>query len=120
MSRDIKELIPEMQELYAAFNEQMEFAGIPYIVTQTRRTPEEQAALYAQGRTKPGRIVTWTLKSKHIEGKAFDIAILDGKGKPTWDTKLYLKPGAIGEEVGLEWGGSWQKKDYPHFQLKEG
>ena len=27
------------------------------------------------------------------------------------------KIGPIGQELGLEWGGSWKKKDWPHFQL---
>ena len=32
------------------------------------RTQAEQADKYAQGRTKPGPVVTWTLHSKHIPG----------------------------------------------------
>jgi peptidoglycan LD-endopeptidase CwlK len=119
MSRDPKELVPELQEKYAEFCARMDGERLRFILTATRRTPEEQAALYAQGRTKPGKIVTWTLKSKHIEGKAFDIAMLDDKGKINWQGTAYQRPGEIGEEIGLEWGGSWSKPDRPHFQLKE-
>ncbi len=128
-SRDYKELLPEMQLLFLNFDAAMKEAGIPYNITCTYRSQEEQDALYEQGRSKPGAIVTWTHKSLHIQRKAFDIVILKDK-KPTWDLKVdvnddqipdYAEAGAIGERCGLEWGGSWtaKKKDYPHFQLRE-
>lgn len=125
-SRKIEDLIPEMQELYYAFEEKMMEADVPFMVTCTLRTQEEQNTLYAQGRTRPGKIVTWTHKSKHIEGKAFDIAILKNK-KPTWDLKVdvdedeipdYQEAAEIGRNVGLRAGADF--KDYPHFELKEG
>jgi peptidoglycan L-alanyl-D-glutamate endopeptidase CwlK len=120
--RRIESLIPEMQELYKKFAYGMSMADIDYIVTCTARTQAEQDALFAQGRTMPGKKVTWTRNSKHIGGKAFDIVIME-HGKPMWDTKHpgWRIAGNIGESVGLEWGGSWEKsKDFPHFQLKEG
>jgi peptidoglycan LD-endopeptidase CwlK len=119
-SRDPKLLTPEMYEKYLAFDSAMDTAGIDYILTCTRRTQAEQDALYAQGRTKPGRIVTWTRKSKHIEGVAFDIAIMKN-GKISWAPGDYLEAGEIGMQVGLSWGGAWARnKDYPHFELKVG
>ena len=107
-----------MQDKYIQFKARMTDAGIDFIITCTKRTQEEQEELYAQGRTKPGKIVTWTLKSKHIEGRAFDIAILKN-GKITWDTADYQQAGEIGESAGLQWGGRWKSPDYPHFQLQE-
>lgn len=119
-SRDPKQLIPELYAKWQAFDAAMNEAGIDYILTCTTRTQEAQNALYAQGRTKPGQIVTWTRKSKHLEGKAFDIAIIKG-GKATWNPADYKAAGEIGRKVGLDWGGSWARnKDYPHFQLMEG
>ena len=119
MSRLITDLIPEMQALYGAFKAAMDAKGIPFMVTCTRRTQAEQDKLYAKGRTDPGPIVTWTRNSKHIEGKAFDIAITVN-GKVTWESAPYLVAGPIGESVGLEWGGSWKEsKDLPHYQIKE-
>lgn len=124
-SRRIEDLIPEMQELYYSFEEKMADADLPFIITSTFRTQEEQDALYEQGRIKPGKIVTWTHKSKHIEGKAFDIAILKNK-KPTWDIKVdvdddevpdYQEAAEIGRSVGLKAGADY--KDYPHFELKK-
>jgi peptidoglycan L-alanyl-D-glutamate endopeptidase CwlK len=83
------------------------------------RTKAEQDAIYAQGRTKPGKIVSNAKypQSLHCWGIAFDIAVKIG-GKVTWDVTHYKKVGSIGQRVGLEWGGAWAKfPDYPHFQL---
>ena len=96
--------------------------------TNTLRTIAEQDALYAQGRTKPGKVVTWAKggKSYHNFGLAIDIClILDGK-EASWDTlkdydgdKIadWMEAVTIFKARGWEWGGDWEtKKDYPHFQ----
>lgn len=128
MSRKVEDLAPGLQLAFLRFAGRMAEVGIPFMLTCTYRTQEEQDALYAQGRTKPGPIVTWTRKSRHTQRTAFDIAILSD-GQPTWSMKIsvnendvpdYLEAGQIGEEFGLEWGGRWRKPDYPHFQLKGG
>ncbi|MDX9820635.1 MAG: M15 family metallopeptidase [Syntrophales bacterium] len=124
-SRTIDVCIPELQERFAAFAVKMAETGIPFMLTCTKRTQEEQNDLYARGRTKPGAKVTWTRKSKHIEGRAFDIAILRD-GQPVWDMKAdvnhdavpdYEQAGVIGESVGLGWGGRFKNPDRPHFEL---
>lgn len=79
------------------------------------RTFQEQTALYAQGRTKPGEIVT---KSKagyswHNYGCAFDVAF-GGPGKWNWNGN-YNAVGALAKKYGLEWGKDWNDK--PHFQM---
>jgi peptidoglycan L-alanyl-D-glutamate endopeptidase CwlK len=123
-SRKIEDLIPEMQVLARQFEIKMAEANIPFIFTCTYRSQENQEILWNQGRTTPGKIVTWTHNSRHTKRDAFDIAILKDK-KPVWDIKVdvdndsipdYIEAGKIGESLGLEWGGSWKKKDYPHFQ----
>lgn len=114
-SRKIEDLIPQMQTLAIQFKKEMDDAGIQFIFTCTRRRQEEQNELYAQGRTKPGKKVTWTLNSKHILGEAFDIAVLKN-GKITWYVNDYKEAGRIGMELGLNWGGLWKNKDYPHFE----
>ena len=118
-SRKIEDLTLEMQNLYREFAVLTAEAGIDFIITCTYRTQEEQDRLYRQGRTAPGKIVTWTRHSKHNERKAFDIAIMNA-GKINWDEKAYQKTGEIGESLGLIWGGRWKSPDYPHFQFKEG
>jgi len=118
-SRDPKLLLPELYKLYLEFDKKMKEFGIDYILTCTTRTQADQDSLWDQGRIKPGPIVTWTRKSKHIEGKAFDIAIIKD-GKISWKPKDYLLAGEIGRGLGLGWGGAWAKsKDYPHFELME-
>ena len=93
--------------------------GYPSLSLAPRERRKNRTRCNAQGRTTPGKIVTWTKQSKHVEGKAFDIAVTKN-GKLSWDTDDYVVYGAIGKAVGLEWGGNWVKnKDFPHFQLRE-
>ena len=107
-------------------------------IVQGLRTFEEQAALYAQGRTKPGPIVTNAVagSSYHQYGLAIDFAILvdkDGNGvydELSWDIKAdndkdgtadWLEVVKVFEKAGYEWGGKWSSiKDYPHLQKKFG
>ena len=120
-SRSPLALIPEMRELYKQFCAEMDKAGISWITTCTRRTQADQDELYARGRSKPGQIVTWTRKSRHIDGEAFDICILKNR-KLCWDISNgdWKKAGEIGRKLGLDWGGSWTRnKDYPHFQYRK-
>jgi len=109
-----------MRELYKQFCAEMDKAGISWITTCTRRTQADQDELYARGRSKPGHIVTWTRKSRHIDGEAFDICILKN-GKLCWDVSNgdWKKAGEIGRKLGLDWGGAWTRnKDFPHFQYR--
>ena len=124
-SRKVEDLVPELQEKFKLFATRMAETGIPFALTCTYRTQEEQYALYAQGRTKPGPKVTWTLKSKHIDRKAFDIVILKD-GRASWDVKVdvnhdqipdYDEAGKIGELCGLKWGGRFKSPDRPHFEI---
>jgi peptidoglycan L-alanyl-D-glutamate endopeptidase CwlK len=98
--------------------------GIDLVVTQGLRTIAEQNALYAQGRTAPGKIVTKAKggSSYHNFGLAFYIAVRKENGDIDWDTaKLYSRVGQLGKSIGLEWGGDFKSiKDTPHFQLTFG
>lgn len=95
--------------------------GAPVMVTQGVRTVAEQRALYAKGRTAPGKIVTHCdgvkKKSNHQLGRAVDFAFLDAAGKPTWDGPWTLL-GAMAEHQELVWGGHWRTiVDRPHVEL---
>lgn len=46
---------------------------VDFTVTEGYRPQTRQNKLYAQGRTEPGKIVTWTLKSQHTRGRAVDL-----------------------------------------------
>jgi peptidoglycan LD-endopeptidase CwlK len=123
MSRAITDLLPVVQAKANRFLSLASDAGIPLLVTATYRSFQEQDDLYAQGRTKPGAIVTQVRggQSWHNFRCALDVVPLRN-GKPVWgtrgeDAKLWAEVGRIGQFVGLEWGGAWPRfKDFVHFQ----
>lgn len=93
--------------------------GHTLIVTQAFRSIAQQNALYAQGRTKPGKIVTNARggQSNHNKGTAVDLAFVVN-GAVTWEESLYRKLGKYAQAVGLKWGGDWKRfKDKPHVEL---
>lgn len=95
--------------------------GVDLLVTCTLRSLDEQAKLYAQGRTTPGRRVTNAKpgSSAHNYGMAMDVVPMLG-GKPQWDAK-HPHWQVYGEEVrkaGLEWAGDWKSfREFPHCQV---
>jgi peptidoglycan L-alanyl-D-glutamate endopeptidase CwlK len=121
-SRLITDLTPDTQLKCKAFMAGCLLEGIDVIITSTYRDNESQAALYAQGRTKPGAIVTKAKQghSYHNFRLAFDfVPIVNGKA--LWnDHKLWDKCGEVADLAGLEWGGTWRFKDKPHCQNTQG
>lgn len=107
-----------------------------FTIVQGVRTTEQQKALYAKGRTKPGKKVTncdgVKNKSNHQAkadgfGHAIDLVIVD-PSKPDgfdWDNSAKYKAVAdhvlkVGKELGVNvtWGGNWKSiKDEPHFEV---
>lgn len=96
-------------------------------IVQGLRTFDEQANLYAQGRTKTGKKVTNAKagQSIHNYGFAVDICLLlDGK-TVSWDTAKDWDQDKIADwqecvkvftKYGWSWGGNWKTfKDLPHF-----
>lgn len=123
-SRAIEDLQPQVAEQARALLDATESEGIDLIITSTLRDFEAQAALYAQGRTSPGKRVTNADAgdSAHNYGLAFDVVPMRN-GKPVWgttadiDRDLWERIGELGESVGLEWAGRWRTfKEYAHFQ----
>jgi peptidoglycan L-alanyl-D-glutamate endopeptidase CwlK len=119
----IATLDPRIRGLARQFVDRARAAGLPVTITSGRRTMAEQAKLYAQGRTAPGAIVTQAPPgtSPHNYGLAFDFARLNAVGKPSWpddNDPFWLKAGAIGKALGMDWGGDWKNfKDRPHLEL---
>ncbi|WP_271006470.1 N-acetylmuramoyl-L-alanine amidase family protein [Listeria seeligeri] len=97
--------------------------GIYLCVAQGYRSKTEQNALYAQGRTKPGSIVTNAKggQSNHNFGVAVDLCLYSSDGKKViWEstTSRWKKVVAAMKAEGFKWGGDWKSfKDYPHFEL---
>lgn len=117
MSRDPAALHPEVASRWEALRSACAAQGMVILLTQGLRTFAEQEALYAQGRTTPGKIVTNAPAgySLHNFGRAFDIAFRVGS-KVTWEGP-WTTVGKLGESLGLTWGGRWRKfPDRPHFQ----
>ena len=104
---------------------------VPLMVIEGLRTRERQAELYAIGRTKPGKPVTWTLASKHCDGLAVDVAPLP----LDWNDRkaFFIVAGAMhaaAQRIGvaLRHGGDWDgdgiygergESDLPHFELRD-
>lgn len=122
MSRNVKDLHPDLQVKLNQLILECNKAGLKIGISECLRTVAEQNALYEQGRTKPGSIVTnakgTSYSSMHQWGVAFDFYRNDGKGAYVDYDGFFTKVGKIGQKLGLEWGGSWKSiKDKPHFQL---
>jgi peptidoglycan L-alanyl-D-glutamate endopeptidase CwlK len=98
-------------------------AGIDVIITSTYRDIESQNALFAQGRTKPGKKVTNAKggQSLHNYQLALDFCPIVN-GKAAWnDIALFERCGVIAEMLGFEWAGRWKRfKEYAHIQYTEG
>ena len=105
----------------------IEITTVDFIVIEGVRTVARQQQLYDQGRKTEGKIVTWTMKSKHIEGKAVDLLPVTG-----WDNLSSFKAVSkamfqAANELGVKivWGADWNgngiqekgEKDSPHFEI---
>ena len=126
-SRNIKDCVQTLQDAWTKASAEflVKHPQLPKpILTCTHRTEEEQAALYAQGRTTKGKIVT-QLKtgSKHnfFPSQAFDIAFVRKDRALDWSPQYFKLFADIVKEVApdVKWGGNWKKfKDMPHFEVK--
>ena len=68
MSASLKNLQGVHPQLVAVVQRAIQVTTQDFSVLQSVRTQAEQDEKYAQGRTKPGPVVTWTRHSKHIPG----------------------------------------------------
>jgi peptidoglycan LD-endopeptidase CwlK len=105
----------------------MQTLGFPMFIANGLRTVEEQNALYEQGRTKPGNVVTNVdgsdlTKATHCPqtdglGHAVDFAF---QAPNPWDAKYPWKAfGECAKARGLKWGGDWKtmKGDLGHVEI---
>ena len=118
MSRRLNDLAPTFKPLAIELIARLIESGIPILIVDTLRTPEEHAANLANG-------TSWTKHSKHLDGLAIDICpyesfLLHGPDKLKWDTEdpIWQTIGPIGEKLGLRWGGRWAQKDMGHFEYQ--
>ena len=106
--------------------------GIKLRVTSALRTWSEQDGLYAQGRTKTGRVrrsgseggkIVTNAKggqSLHNFGLAIDVVEIK-EGKALWSNPNWSKIAKLGKSIGFAWGGDFKSiKDKPHFEMRFG
>ena len=122
-SRSLDDLLPLVKQRVEAFIEACKDEDIDLLVTSTYRDLESQRALFEQGRTLPGKIVTNAPagQSFHNWRCAVDVVPIVN-GKAIWDDEaLWQKIGLIGEHCGLTWAGRWKTfKETAHFQYTGG
>lgn len=99
-------------------------SGVHPIITQGYRTFAESDALYQQGRTTSGSIVSNAKagQSWHNYGLAVDfVNIVNGNQNWNVDTNWMIVVN-IFKSHGFTWGGDFPGtfKDYPHFEMKLG
>lgn len=114
--RDLKELTPNAKVACEMFLEECKKQGLNVLITETYRSQERQNYLYEQGRTRAGKVVTWTKSSRHTSRRAWDVC-KNIKGQEYSDSAFFKKCGAIAKKLGITWGGTWSTPDTPHFEI---
>ncbi len=119
MPADVTDLRPLVHRKMDQFIALCKAQGITLLVTQGFRSKAQQDALYAQGRTTPGSIVTNARGgySFHNYGCAFDVCFVLNN-QVSWNGD-WDKLGQIAATIGLEHGDRGYI-DKPHFQLRLG
>jgi peptidoglycan L-alanyl-D-glutamate endopeptidase CwlK len=123
-----KKALAKLEPFVAAAELAMAKHGIKVEVISGLRSWAAQAALYAQGRTKPGRIVTKARpgSSWHNYGLAIDLGLFSNgvyidEVDPQRADRRYQELGAIANQMGIEWAGNWKSfPEGPHFQTTFG
>lgn len=126
-NRSINNLKGVHPALVAVVRRALELTTADFIVIEGLRTIDRQRQLYAQGRTAPGKVVTWTMNSKHIDGVAVDLLPVVGAWEGDFAAISKAMMSAAKEQgVTIRWGADWNQNgrphekgetDSPHFEL---
>jgi len=117
-NRDIDSLNQDFKIKVELRMEHLRYLGIFIFWTEMFRSKERQKELYAIGRTKPWKKVTWTLDSKHNYWLAIDIAFqpsIHWHLYNVWDF-LRNKIAEIAKKYEIDWSYDLFKKEKAHFQ----
>ncbi len=129
MNASLDWLHPDLKPLAQEWLDNCHAVGLKVSITFTWRSIPLQNIMYAQGRTAPGEIITnaaggeslhcFTLSDDTPASKAFDWACFDDDSRYISDGSdpKYAQAGAIGEKLGLSWGGRWHHPDFDHLEL---
>ncbi len=107
--------------LVAVVRKAISISRVDFTVLEGVRTFEKQREYFAAGKSQ-------TMNSKHLTGHAVDLAPIldtdgDGDSELSWNPTHFLPiadamfQAASDLHVQLTWGGRWQWKDYPHWQI---
>jgi peptidoglycan LD-endopeptidase CwlK len=121
--RNLMTLHPDAQRAARMFMRRVVNAGFNLRILSGTRSYAEQDALFEQGRSKPGPVVTHARggESNHNFGLAWDIGLFATDGSYLAESALYDEVPRAGLLPVLEWGGNWVTfKDRPHYQLATG
>ena len=117
----LNELHPAVRQIFKTFIETCEEKlNITLRIAQGFRSIAYQDGLYAQGRTKPGKVVTNAKggSSFHNYGLAIDLVQMKGNDVDwnfDYSKLISFMP------VGMVWGGNFKSiKDKPHFEMTFG
>lgn len=79
LCKDLNALDSTMYKLVTKFFDKLNEENIKVIIVETRRSLDRQRLLLKLKKTK-------TLKSKHLDGLAIDLCLVDDNGQCIWDT----------------------------------
>lgn len=124
-SQRILSLLPKVQEEAKEWLSECEKQGVWVLVTDAYRNWAMQAWLYASGRIRPGKIVTYAKPgySMHNFRVALDFVPADGNGKAHYeDITRYYQAINLAKHLGFMSGSDWAspKTDLPHLEFTQG
>ncbi len=120
-AKSIQRLEDVHPALVAVVRRAIAISRVDFTVLEGVRTLEKQREYFAAGKSQ-------TMNSKHLTGHAVDLAPIldtdgDGDREVSWNPTDFLPiadamfQAAADLKVQLTWGGRWQWKDYPHFEI---
>jgi len=129
----IQTLVPEMQPIARKHIEMSSAANVDLVITFGFRSVAQQNDIWAQGHTKPGKIVTNAKGgySWHNFARAYDVAVVTADGKEfDWKydsdedhdgTSDYKEIIDIARKLGLGCGADFKNLfDFGHFEYHPG
>lgn len=144
LHNDVQSLESKTREKVLKLLSLCENENIAVTLGETKRDFEVQIAYFLRGRipNRPSEIQrlqdyskkvawpftkeecltenTWTLNSNHLDGRATDLIVWNGK-KKDWDcnSPRWKKVLQIARDLGFKCGADWPQNDYPHIEYKE-
>lgn len=109
---ELRRLHPAIAQRFRILQEALAQSGVPIEIRPLggTRTQAQQRQLVRGGRSQ-------TLRSRHLDGLAFDVDVvgMNRDDVPTWFWQI-VGPW-VETNLGMRWGGRWRSlRDYGHFE----